>query len=303
MNNPRIYSQKYYESRSRPEAAFRPTLPLYGRSIGSSILISGRRSFSTGIKNNFIEIQFTISGSGTVTLFHQEFPQKPGSVFIYYPGEEHCQMANSDLWKIRWLTIDGPLAMAILTAYNYPRHQEFPLEFTNRKLDEIEQVITKSSSYGFRKTSALILELLSYSGEEQPISHDDSTHELIQAAIRHMRDNLSNYALNVNSIADYLGIHRTTFSRLFYRQLHISPHSYIASMRLEQAKALLVGTRLSIARIAKSCGYRDSTTFCRLFRHKLHTTPLQYRNCRGGGTVAPEALNSVGTFQPAYPEI
>ena len=302
MSKPTIYSSKYYESRSRPEAAFRPTLPLYGRSIGTSILISSRRSFSTGIKNNFIEIQFTISGTGIVTLFHQEFPQKPGSVFIYYPGEEHCQTASTDLWKVRWLTIDGPLAMAILTSYNYPRNQELPLEFTTRKLDEIEQVITKSSSYGFRKTSALILELLSYSGEEQPMSHG-SSHELIQAAIRYMRDNLSNYALNVNSIADYLGIHRTTFSRLFQRQLQISPHSYIASIRLEQAKALLAGTRLSIARIAKSCGYRDSTTFCRLFRHKLHTTPLQYRNCRGGGTVAPEALDSAGTFLPAYPEI
>ena len=302
MSKPTIYSSKYYESRSRPEAAFRPTLPLYGRSIGTSILISSRRSFSTGIKNNFIEIQFTISGTGIVTLFHQEFPQKPGSVFIYYPGEEHCQTASTDLWKVRWLTIDGPLAMAILTSYNYPRNQKLPLEFTTRKLDEIEQVITKSSSYGFRKTSSLILELLSYSGEEQPMSHG-SSHELIQAAIRYMRDNLSNYALNVNSIADYLGIHRTTFSRLFQRQLQISPHSYIASIRLEQAKALLAGTRLSIARIAKSCGYRDSTTFCRLFRHKLHTTPLQYRNCRGGGTVAPEALDSAGTFQPAYPEI
>ncbi len=271
-----------------------PPLPLYGYSVYKMVLINGRKNGGPGMKHCYIDLIFTVSGAGTITLFNQEFPQKPGSVFIYYPGEEHHRVADSDLWTIRCLAIDGPLSMPILTSFNYPRHIQMPLAFSQAKLDEIERSITETSPYGIRKTTALILELLSYPGEES--SEHENPQELIQAAIRYISDNLSNSALDVNAIADYLGVHRSTFSRLFKRQMDRTPRFYIHMVRMNQAKALLVSTGTSIARISEICGFHDVTTFCRRFKQHMYVTPSQYRASGGGGTVAPETEKSAGEF-------
>ena len=276
---------KYYEEYRRQLCMHPPPLPLYGMAGGKEIRVRGKLITHPGVKNSFIEMDFTLSGSAVITLYRQEYLVKPGSVFIYYPGEEHSSVAESDFWTLRWLTFDGPLAMAILTSYNYPRLIEMPQDFFCAKLDAIQARITEASPRCIRETSAEILSLLSYSGSRTDAG--ESSMELVRTAIAYIEDNLSNYDLDVNSVAAYLGIHRSTFSRLFRQEYKTTPHYFIQIRRMLRAKALLTGSRASIARIAKLCGFRDSTTFCRLFKSIMHVTPVQYRY-HGGGTYAVE---------------
>ena len=147
---------KYYEEYQRQMFMHPPPLPLYGMAVGKETRIGGRRITHPGVKNSFIEMDFTLSGSAVVTLYRQEYLVTPGSVFIYYPGEEHSSVAESDFWTLRWLTFDGPLAMAILTSYNYPRLIEMPQDFFCAKLDAIQARITESSLCSIRETSAEI---------------------------------------------------------------------------------------------------------------------------------------------------
>ena len=276
---------KYYEEYYCRMPVHPPPLPLYGIGVGKEIRIKGKRITHPGVKNNFIEMDFTLSGTALISLYRQEYLLKPGSVFLYYPGEEHSSVAESDFWTLRWLTFNGPLAMAILTSYNYPRLIEMPPEFFCAKLDAIQARITESQPRSIRETSSEILSLLSYPGSRADAG--DSSMELIRTAITYICDNLSNPELDVNSVADYLGVHRSTFSRLFKQEYRNTPHFFIQAKRMGEAKALLTGSRTSVARIAKLCGFRDSTTFCRLFKLLMHVTPTQYRY-RGGGTYAEE---------------
>ena len=198
---------KYYEEYQRQMFMHPPPLPLYGMAVGKETRIGGRRITHPGVKNSFIEMDFTLSGSAVVTLYRQEYLVTPGSVFIYYPGEEHSSVAESDFWTLRWLTFDGPLAMAILTSYNYPRLIEMPQDFFCAKLDAIQARITESSLCSIRETSAEILSLLSYPGSRTDAG--ESSMELIRTAIAYIEDNLSNYELDVNSVAAYLGSRNT----------------------------------------------------------------------------------------------
>lgn len=287
---------RYYEEYSRQQQNMVPSvhLPLYGRAIGTKIFFENGIERNSDLKNNFIEIIFTISGNGLIRLFKQDFSQKPGSVFIYHPGEEHFLQAQSDHWKVYWLTIDGPLALPVLTSYDYPRHIEMPLEFSLPKLDEIAGIITETSPFYIRKTTATIMELFNYPGEEG--LKNKLPHEVVRNALRYINDNLSNLALSVNSVADYLGIHRSTFNRLFQREMKVSPHFYIMAQRMSQAKSLLLGSQSTIAQVARSCGFCDDTAFCRLFKQKMFVTPTQYRRNGGGGTFANDGKNATGAF-------
>lgn len=300
VQNPTQYYEEYhrYNLQTFPSTA----LPLYGYGTGKRVLIEGVPLHYSRIKSILPELVFTVSGVGTITLFNKEFQQKPGSVFIFFPGEEHSLVANSDLWTIRWLLIDGPLAAPILGSFNYPRHISIPLNFSEPKLDQIARTITESSPCNIRKTTAAIMELLCYPGKEEASSN--SPLELIREARHYIHNNLSNFELDVNSIADYLGVHRSTFNRLFCREFNRTPHVYILDQRLNQSKVLLLGTRSSIAKIAELCGFRNDTTFCRSFKQKMHVTPSQYRSSGGGGTVAPdESGESSGKFLAPHSDV
>jgi len=55
------------------------------------------------------------------------------------------------------------------------------------------------------------------------------------------------------------------------------PLSFLQSLRVEQAKELLEGTRLSLEQIVAKIGYSDASAFRRLFVRQAGLSPAQYR--------------------------
>jgi len=95
-------------------------------------------------------------------------------------------------------------------------------------------------------------------------------------AVAFIRHNYS-YPIQVSEIADYVGIDRTYLYRIFMHQAGVSPKQYLSRYRLEEAKVMLVQTEYRITEIAYSCGYHDSSSFCRHFQKETKTAPARYR--------------------------
>ncbi len=68
--------------------------------------------------------------------------------------------------------------------------------------------------------------------------------------------------------------------RLFKAVTGESPTNYILNLRIETALKLLVSTDLSIAAIAEKTGFGSVNYMDRVFRKKLHISPLDYRRGR-----------------------
>ncbi|MNN76623.1 Transcriptional activator NphR [compost metagenome] len=51
----------------------------------------------------------------------------------------------------------------------------------------------------------------------------------------------------------------------------------MTSLRLEQAKLLLLNPRLKLAEIAERVGYQDMKHFTQMFRKRYQLTPTEYR--------------------------
>lgn len=78
------------------------------------------------------------------------------------------------------------------------------------------------------------------------------------------------------SVARELGLHPRTFGR----RLQVSGTTFQALLdetRTQIATQLLRDTRLPVARIAATLGYRDATVFTRAFRRWIGRTPRSYR--------------------------
>jgi len=68
------------------------------------------------------------------------------------------------------------------------------------------------------------------------------------------------------------------FARLFKHATGLTPHRYVTTCRMEQAKQLLAATDVSLSEIGLQVGCADQSHFTAIFREYVSTTPQAYRN-------------------------
>lgn len=83
--------------------------------------------------------------------------------------------------------------------------------------------------------------------------------------------------LRVQDIAHSANISRTECFKLFQTELHKTPTEYLNEYRLSTAAMLLKNSRKTIADIAISCGFGDTSYFSKFFRKQYGVTPREYR--------------------------
>ena len=90
----------------------------------------------------------------------------------------------------------------------------------------------------------------------------------------------ANYDKNVSleSVANYACLSVNHLLRTFKLAYNQSPHQYLIQIRLQRAQLLLAKTDYPVYEIVNMVGFKCTSSFIRLFRHRYQTTPLKYRN-------------------------
>ncbi|WP_219910804.1 helix-turn-helix transcriptional regulator [Saccharothrix carnea] len=86
--------------------------------------------------------------------------------------------------------------------------------------------------------------------------------------------------------ANYSKFH---FSRAFQRVTGVSPGRFLAAIRLQEAKRLLVSTSLTVTDISHRVGYTSVGTFSSRFRSSVGISPTTYRQLGGFAVHIPMA--------------
>jgi AraC family transcriptional regulator len=98
----------------------------------------------------------------------------------------------------------------------------------------------------------------------------------LRLAIEFMHDNFGReLALEEIAAAAYLSEYH--FARLFKQITGVTPHVYLANVRLERARKLLAETALPISEIAATVGYQSQSHFTKMFKAVTGVTPRSYR--------------------------
>ncbi|MBT2229070.1 DJ-1/PfpI family protein [Nonomuraea sp. NEAU-A123] len=66
-------------------------------------------------------------------------------------------------------------------------------------------------------------------------------------------------------------------TRLFRREVGLTPGQYVERVRVEAAQVLLETSAVGVASVARSCGFGSDESMRRAFLHVLGTTPTEYR--------------------------
>ena len=84
-------------------------------------------------------------------------------------------------------------------------------------------------------------------------------------------------SIDLSMLAAAAGLSVHHFARQFKQSAGVTPHVYLTQQRVERARDLLVQTDLPLAEIALVVGFFDQGHLARHFRHRLGTTPREFR--------------------------
>lgn len=104
-----------------------------------------------------------------------------------------------------------------------------------------------------------------------------TNHHLIQEVRTYIKTHYANPDLSLAHLEEAFGVNGKYLSQLFKEEFGEKFVDYVAQVRIERAKALLMETSLPIQDIANQIGYTTSMTFIRVFKKRISMTPGDYR--------------------------
>lgn len=83
--------------------------------------------------------------------------------------------------------------------------------------------------------------------------------------------------LSLDELSQTACLSKFHFLRLFKTAFEKTPHQYLNEVRCERAKHLLLETKLDVAAIARNVGFKDASSFSRMFFNSNGLYPSQLR--------------------------
>ncbi len=106
-----------------------------------------------------------------------------------------------------------------------------------------------------------------------PDSYDDA---LIKRVLEYINENFADSKLDINMVADEIGVSRTQLWRKFKSKTGVNPSDYILELRMEKAKEMLVSGNYKVAEVAYDVGYSNPQYFTKCFSQYFGAAPREY---------------------------
>nr|WP_276316303.1 response regulator [Paenibacillus artemisiicola] len=99
---------------------------------------------------------------------------------------------------------------------------------------------------------------------------------LISDVLFYLREH-SKETIKLDDLSARFHINQAYLSKLFKKEIGVTPAKYMTQLKMEKACSLLAGTNLSINDVAQEVGYEDYLYFRKVFKNTLGITPSAFR--------------------------
>jgi YesN/AraC family two-component response regulator len=147
-----------------------------------------------------------------------------------------------------------------------------------KRLENHASVIFQSKGVWTEAETIAVLNRALFGSDKLP-SHISA---LVKQAVAYFHQNYSR-SLSRWEIAQAIGVSEDYLSRVFNRELGISPWDYLNRYRVLQAQTLLRTTTQSIGAVSRAVGFNDQAYFSRVFSKRNGISPQGYREARRDG--------------------
>ena len=262
---------------SRPNPNRIPPLPLpiHLRSTGYNEAPPGWSENEARGEKNFVQLFWCVQGEGEFGFENRYERLRPGEVIYRLPGEQHQHRSADEHtpWHYYWFTFDGEKAADFMLSYGYPQRAIYAGECPIKLFRELEVLLRQRTLYAQRHAISVATELLALAGR----AGAGPEHDLIFRFLDLIEARYPEPDLRVENLADELGVHRTTLTRMVGRQISVSPRQYLIQLRVQKALSLLTTSALTVKEIAEKVGIGKADVLCSLIRRDTGASPREYR--------------------------
>lgn len=98
----------------------------------------------------------------------------------------------------------------------------------------------------------------------------------IVALLNYIQQNIDK-SISIEELADKACLTKSYLIRTFRQALGVTPLQYVIHKKIQRAQTLLLGSELSVQKVAEEVGMEDVSYFIRLFKKNIGFTPQEYR--------------------------
>ena len=254
-----------------------------------------------------VELLYVLEGNITFVIGSQTYHVKERDILIIKSGEVHrcydgikykafvvefAHYLDNDIFKTQVLM--NPAMPDIIKPRNINNNGQTPDKEINEKYNihkELEELFleigweykNQKQSWDFIIKSAIyrIIALLDREYSNKLISENkimsQNYNEILQEVFDFIDDNY-NTDIEVEDVAKMAHFSKHYFNKFFKKVTNKTLSRYINDIRLEKAKALLMGSNHRITDISFDIGFNSVKTFNRIFKEKTGYTPSEYRH-------------------------
>lgn len=99
----------------------------------------------------------------------------------------------------------------------------------------------------------------------------------VQTIVEYFQENYRR-VINLDELAHHVNLSSTRLSHLFKKEVGMPPMKYLESIRMSNAKELLISTNMSIKSIADELGFKNEFYFSTCFKKSNKLSPKAYRS-------------------------
>lgn len=232
------------------------------------------------VRRNYMDaymLQFVLEGKLHFELRGREFSVGKNELVILNCKESNHYWAQEKT-RVKWFHFNGKMVDNIVE-YIYKNNgsghfSEMYAKKVEPFIDNIFELLRNKNSSDFI-LSHNIYSILCELAAPPPLKVSPAE-DVIKKAEKYMRENYAQ-PIAIKDIAKHTGLSQFYFTRLFKKQMRISPHLYLTNLRLDTAKNLLTHTYYSVEEIAEKSGFQSSSHFIRAFKKSMAITPNNFR--------------------------
>ncbi|HHV11705.1 MAG TPA: AraC family transcriptional regulator [Clostridiales bacterium] len=232
-------------------------------------------------------VHFILNGKGQYHARGRIYHLKRGDAFLICPNESTYYIADEKCpWEYAWVAVGGSEVDPLLEMCNMHKNNLVYIaesrfmdgigeEERNHRILELVDLFNENH-YNEAALLGSFYNIFSYMIKKEAAENFIPREVFYKEACSYIQHNYS-YDIRINDVANFIGIDRTYLYKIFMEKEKISPQQYLIQYRLHVAVNMLYDTKLTITEIALSCGFKELSSFSRLFMKHMGVSPRQFR--------------------------
>ena len=254
--------------------------------------VGGNCGYAVSPKHTHPAYMFVLAYDNQTVVYVDEkkYETSPNTIFCLSPDIEHHEVQNYLPPKYSAIFIDKELFERSMKLYK--KENIFFNALVVDSNDKIERLLKEfiieslnshtSTQIVLENIASLIThELIRVVLKENTNLVDASDNEFINKVIKYINTNYEN-EISVEELAQISKLSKSHFSKVFSENMNVSPMDYLKSIRIQNAKKMLLSNQLSMTKISTQCGFNSPSYFSKVFKETYGETPKEFsiRNIR-----------------------